>query len=290
MVERRGAAVPAPPREVRAALAPLVRDPGTTAIVTDFDGTLSPIVDDPAGAQPVEGAVDVLVRLAHRFGVVAVVSGRPVAFLSEVLLPGGPTSGAGSTTDLGDGGVRLVGLYGLEWWQGDTIALQPGAEPWRPVVADAARRLSAGAPSGISVERKGLAVTVHWRRAPDAASWAASAVRREEERTGLVAHPGRRSLELRPPLEVDKGTVLRRLVAGCTAACYFGDDLGDLPAYATLAALGREKGMDTLAVAVVDDESAAEVVAAADLVLPGPVAAMAALEWLVGAAGPSGNG
>ena len=259
---------PLPP-DVVSAVAPLTRDPGSTAIVTDFDGTLAPIVDDPAGARLLDGAAEAMVRLASRFAVVAVVSGRPVAFLSEMLALPESLGESGSERPVAAvGGVRLVGLYGLEWWHGDGVVVEPGAESWRPVVSAAAGRLAAGAPDG----------------AAEASSWAHAAVAAEVESTGLRSHPGRRSLELRPPLEVDKGSVLRRLVAGCTAACYLGDDLGDLPAYAALADLSREQGMDTLAVAVADDESAPEVVAAADLVLDGPQQALRVLEWLAGAA------
>ena len=78
------------------------------------------------------------------------------------------------------------------------------------------------------------------------------------------------SVELRPPLEVDKGSVVRGLAASCSAACYFGDDLGDLPAFEALADMGRDEGMSTLSIAAVDDESDPSVAAAADVVVAGP--------------------
>jgi trehalose 6-phosphate phosphatase len=148
------------------------------------------------------------------------------------------------------------------------------------MVEEAAGRLRSHAPPGAEVEFKDLAVTVHWRRAPEVASWAGEAVEAEVARTGLRAHPGRMSVELRPPVDVDKGSVLRRLVAGCSAACYLGDDLGDLPAFAALADLGSVGAMVTVSAAVVDAESAPEVAAAADLTLPGPAATLATLRWL----------
>ncbi len=46
------------------AFAAFVDDPHGAGVFTDFDGTLSPIVDDPAAAHPVEGALDVLDELA----------------------------------------------------------------------------------------------------------------------------------------------------------------------------------------------------------------------------------
>ncbi len=240
--------------------------------MTDFDGTLAPIVEDPATARPLPGTAAVLARLARRFGVVAVVSGRPAAFLAAHLAMAGTRTGAA-------GRVQLVGLYGLESAGPDGVAVEPTAAPWRPVVDEVAGRLTIDAPAGVEVEGKGLAVTVHWRRAPAAGGWVADRVAAEAERSGLVAHPGRYSLELRPPLAVDKGTVLRRLTEGCSAACYFGDDLGDLPAFAELsgwAAAGREG----VAVAVVDEETPPEVVALADLTVPGPAAAGRLLSWL----------
>ncbi len=130
------------------------------------------------------------------------------------------------------------------------------------------------------VEGKGLAVTVHWRQAPEAQEWAAGAVASESERSGLRAHPGRMSIELRPALAVDKGSVTRSLVEGYSAACYLGDDLGDLPAFAALADLTARAGMPTVSVAVVDAESDPEVIEAADLIVSGPDEALALLEWL----------
>jgi trehalose 6-phosphate phosphatase len=99
--------------------------------------------------------------------------------------------------------------------------------------------------------------------------------------SGLVAHPGRFSIELRPPLAIDKGTVVRRLSEGCSATCFLGDDLGDLPAFAELGRL-RSAGLVTVGVAAVDPESAAEVADAADLVVSGPAGALMVLEMLAG--------
>ena len=75
--------------------------PERTAVLTDFDGTLSPIVVDPREARPLAGAIDALSALARRYGRVAVISGRPVAYLIERL---------GTV----EGPIILSGLYGLE--------------------------------------------------------------------------------------------------------------------------------------------------------------------------------
>ncbi len=249
--------------------------PSTTALITDFDGTLAPIVDDPAAARPVEGVPALLRRLAGTFAAMAVVSGRPASFLWEHL---GVPARLGSG---GETGVRLFGLYGMESVGPDgAVVLDEAAARWLPRVTEAAGRLRVGAPDGVLVEVKGAAVTVHWRRAPGAEAWAGERVADVVSHSGLVAHPGRLSVELRPPLAIDKGTVVRRLTEGCSAACFLGDDIGDLPAFRELGRRSTVDGLATVAVAVVDDETAPEVVASADLTVAGPRRAVALLTWL----------
>ena len=63
----------------------LRRRPKRSAVLLDFDGTLSPIVDDPAAARPLSDIVEILERLGRRFALVAVLSGRPVDFLTDLL-------------------------------------------------------------------------------------------------------------------------------------------------------------------------------------------------------------
>ncbi|MGA8725551.1 MAG: trehalose-phosphatase [Acidimicrobiales bacterium] len=270
-----------PPDALRRALAPLLDAPATTAILTDFDGTLAPIVDDPGAAAPLPGATELLVDLASRFGVVAVVSGRPVAYLEAHLdLPPASTS-AGTDGGSRRTGPSLIGLYGLERAEPDgRIVLDPAAKRWLPTIADSAARLAAGAPPGVLVEAKGATVAVHWRLAPEAAAWAEEAVTEETERNLLRAYPGRMSAELRPPLDVDKGSVVAELARDSSAACYFGDDLGDLPAFAALADLRRRRGVSTVSIGVVDDETPIEIAEAADVAVPGPGAALEILAWL----------
>jgi trehalose 6-phosphate phosphatase len=257
-----------------AALAPLVEDPAATAILTDFDGTLAPIITDPAAVQPLPGVGAILNWLSDRFGMVAVVSGRPVSFLADRLRPAAR--------------LRLVGLYGLERSEGPgQVVSAPGAEAWRQVVAGSVARLESGSPVGVSVEAKGLTVTVHWRRNPARAETAVALAEAEAAATGLEAHRGRMSIELRPPLAIDKGSVAADLIEGYAAAGFLGDDLGDLPAFAALDRASDNRGSFTVKVAAVDDESSPEMAAAADVVVGGPRGALAVLVWLADRASAS---
>lgn len=259
-------------------LEPLVAAPASAAVLSDFDGTLAAIVPDPTTARPLPGVVAALAALARSFGRVAVVSGRPVSFLAERLVDADGTGVVAS-------GVRLVGLYGLETSSPDGVVTAPGVEAWRPVVAAATEDLVRGAPAGAWVEAKGLTVVVHWRRAPEVADRAMAAVSAEADRTGLVPHPGRMSCELRPPLPVDKGSVVESLAEGFGAACYCGDDLGDLPAFEALSRLAAGRGLHAVSVAAVDDESPPAVGRGADVSVDGPSGVLAVLRWLADHAG-----
>jgi trehalose 6-phosphate phosphatase len=241
-------------------LAPFVERPALAAVVLDFDGTLSPIVDVPAEARPVAGAVEVLDHLARRLGLVAVISGRPVDFLVPLVPPG----------------VVLSGLYGLEVVRDGTRHDLPGAGAWREVVADVARISADRGPEGMVVEPKGLSLTLHYRTRPDAAAEVQAWAETQAVRSGLVARPAKMSVELHPPIAADKGTALESLTAGLSAVCYAGDDRGDLPAYDALDRLAAA-GVHTLRVAVAGPESPPELVARADLLVDDPAGVVALL-------------
>ena len=207
----------------RTALEALAADPGRAGLVLDFDGVLAPIVADPTTSAMPDRVARSLARLASGLGLVAVISGRPVAFLEErVKAPG----------------VPLLGSYGMEQSFDGARQIAPEAEHWLAPVREAAQRLRpifAGSP-GIRVEEKSVSVAVHWRQAPDhaaAADQVRQATERVSEELGLRLEPGKLVEELRPPIDVDKGSAISALLAAhgdLTAFAYAGDDLGDIPA------------------------------------------------------------
>jgi trehalose 6-phosphate phosphatase len=245
-------------------LAALRRDPASTGIFTDFDGTLSPIVADPASAAPVPGVPELLEELARSHAVVAVISGRPVSFLGRHL----PDP------------VVAVGLYGLEVRRDGRVEVDPTAEGWRPAVSDAVERARSGAPSGVVVEAKDLSLTLHYRTAPEAEGAVVALAEEVARATGLEARPAKMSVELHPPVHADKGTALHSLARGLRAVCYLGDDRGDMAAFAALDDLAAE-GINTVKVAVRGAEAPAALVDAADVVVDGPEAAADVLRELL---------
>ena len=145
-------------------------------------------------------------RLAGRYALVACVSGR---------------TGEEAARLVGVEGVVYVGVHGLE--------LAPEAERWREALRPFA------AEDWPWLEDKGLTVAFHWREAPDEeeARRTLEAVAERARAAGLVARWGRKVLELRPPVEADKGTAVRALLAerGLERALYAGDDTTDLDAF-----------------------------------------------------------
>lgn len=245
--------------------------PTEAAVLTDFDGTLSPIVLDPAAAAPLTGVVDVLHALASQFGRVGVVSGRPVSFLAHRLeLASRPPSR-----------LRLSGLYGIERLEGGVHTVDDAALGFRTTVEQVADLADAAAPAGVGVERKGLSVTLHIRTAIEQEDWARSWSESTAAAYGLVVHEGRMSFELRPPVALDKGTVVRGLLAGMTAACFFGDDVGDLPAFDALAEHAASTGATVARIGVRSAEAPPELLAASDLVVDGPAGSLELLRRLL---------
>ena len=246
-----------------ALLAPLRAAPQRSAVLTDFDGTLAPVVDDPAAARGLDGTVEVLHDLARRYAVVAVISGRPASFLLDRLGPG----------------LRLSGLYGLEEVGADgAVTVAEEAVPWGAVVASVAAQATAEL-GALVVEPKGLSLTLHFRAAPEreaeVRSWAAA----QAGRSGLEVRAAKASVELHPPVAADKGTVVAAAAAGLEAACFLGDDVGDLPAFAALGRL-RAAGLHGVCVAVRTPESPPELLDRADLVVEGPAGALEVLRHL----------
>ena len=257
--------------ELPAPLWRMAAAPAHSALFLDFDGTLAAIVEDPTGARPLPGVPALLADLARPFALVAVVSGRPTAFLAEVL--GAPS------------GVVLAGLYGLE-----RALAGPELAAWAAVIDAVVAEARAEAPAGVYVEPKGLTVTLHWRRAPEHRDWVLAFAERQHAQRGLDVHHGRTERELRPPLPVDKGTVVRALAAEhagqLRAVAVFGDDVGDLPAFDAVGELAAPDGRPLAAfrVAAVDAESPPEVAARADFTVQGATGAAELLRVLADAA------
>lgn len=255
----------------RAGLAALLQTPGRALIALDFDGTLAPIVADPAAARALPAATAALGRLAPLAGTLAVITGRPALSAVEF---GGLEQVPG---------IIVLGHYGRQRWQDgslDSPPAPPGLAAARQQLPDVLAQ--AGAPAGTWTEDKGDALAVHTRRAAEPAS-ALDRLRAPlaalAARTDLAVEPGRLVIELRPPGS-DKGLALKNLTAerSPAATLFCGDDLGDRPAFRAVEQL-RAAGIPGVTVCSGSSEVAG-LAQEADLVVEGPEGVAALLAWL----------
>ena len=236
-------------------------------LLTDFDGTLSPIVADPARARLAEGAERALDALVRRLAVVAVVTGR--APLDARRMTGVP-------------GLLIAGNHGTEWLEpgADEPIASPGAAAARRAIAEVVARVPAI--DGVVVEDKGISASVHYRNAadPDGAHLAVlQAIGTLDP--ALERRAGRMSVEIRPVGLGDKRAAARSIADrfGLRGAIVMGDDVTDLDMFTAIAEL-RAAGRITGAIIAVgggDAEVPAAVRASADVVLEDPAQAVALL-------------
>jgi trehalose 6-phosphate phosphatase len=224
--------------------------PERAAILLDVDGVLAPIVLRPEDARVPDETRAEVERLAAKYAVVACVSGRTSADAERlVAVPG----------------VVYLGSHGLE--------LAPEAEEWRGRM----HRFASGV--DWPVEDKGLTVSFHYRGLPDeeAARSRLEQVAEDARAQGLLARFGRKVLELRPPIQANKGTAVQALLTdrGLRRALYIGDDTTDLDGF---------RGLDGLELAIrvaaSSPEGPPELREAADVAVDGPEGALALLRRL----------
>ncbi|MDF1604893.1 trehalose-phosphatase [Nocardioides sp. YIM 152315] len=260
--------------------AELVRAASRAVVGLDFDGTLSPIVDDPDAAHIHADAGEVIVDLAREVAAIAVITGRPAR---QVLDLGGLEDVGRRLADAGSD-LHVLGQYGNERWSSTSRRILSPRPP--KGLATFERELPAllrrHAAAGAHLEHKGLAVAVHTRRLPEpeaAFERLLPAIGDLAERCELVVEPGRQVIEVRSP-GMHKGLAVRILVDELDAGAFLfaGDDLGDLEAFEAVAEL-RAGGMPTLLVCSASSEESA-LLPLSDVVVDGPDGMIAFLRRL----------
>lgn len=252
--------------EQRARLAPVIRS-RPWGLVTDLDGTLSPIASTPEEAVVPPNVKDALAALQEHVALLAVVSGRPAERTRQMV---------------GIEGLTYVGNHGLEWIEDGGVQLAPGAAEYLPLISRVLDELdSVQKFPGVRIERKGITGSIHYRQAEDpeaAHSAILAAIARSSTAASLKVTEGKRVVELRPPLAVNKGATLRSLVSrhGLQGVLYLGDDTTDLDAFYTLPGL-RESGVQAMGIGIVGPENRPEFRAAIDLLLN----SVDEVEWLL---------
>ncbi|WVZ57137.1 hypothetical protein U9M48_007564 [Paspalum notatum var. saurae] len=232
------------------------------AVFLDYDGTLSPIVEDPDRAVMTDEMRDAVRGVAARFPT-AIVSGRcrdkvfGFVRLAELYYAGshgmdirGPTAGADHHAHAKEEEAGKSNGDG----DGESVLCQPARE-FLPVIEEVHGALVAKVESsipGAKVENNKFCLSVHFRCVEEKA-WGALF---EQVRSVLKDHPGlrltqgRKVLEVRPMIKWDKGKALEFLLQSLGYAersdvfpIYIGDDRTDEDAFKVLRSRGQGAGI-----------------------------------------------
>jgi trehalose 6-phosphate phosphatase len=244
-------------------LAPLRSQPSESAVLLDIDGTLAPIVDHAGEASVPEGTRQLIIAMSRRFGQLACISGRRA-------------SEARAMVSVGT--IAYVGAHGGELLRpGWTEArVDPELLRWAPRIE--AFRLESDTGElrrrRVRIEDKGTLIGYHWRGAADEqdARAAVDAVAAQAQQAGLEVHWGRKVMEVRPPVRIDKGLAVRQVLGErrYAAVLYVGDDATDLDAFHAVRELVQEGSVgQAICVGVSSADGPAEIASEADLVVAG---------------------
>jgi trehalose 6-phosphate phosphatase len=266
------------------ALEPLRSDPSRAAVLLDIDGTLAPIVRHADDAHVPEATRTLLIEISKHYGVVGCVSGRRAHAARGIV---------------SIGSIAYIGNHGSELLRPGSTHVEVDLEVavWGERVRAFAARAYGSEHQRLRVrtEDKHVIAAFHWRGAPDEEAAAAAvrgiAARAEEE--GFAVHWGRKVLEVRPPVPLDKGLGVTALLseppsAGVidghlfSAALYVGDDTTDLDAFRALRELERTDVIgSSVCGAVSSEEAPLELVREADLTIDGTSGVRGLLEALL---------
>lgn len=250
-------------RNLEQLLEPLRTRPGSSAVFCDIDGTLAPIVERAGEAAVPGDATDALRSLARSYALVGCLSGRRASEARRLV-------GVDELVYIGNHGFErlLPGTREAELdpavagHEGDAVAFVGRL--------DADELLSAG----LRVEDKGPIRALHWRAAADepAAEARARDIATEAIGRNLVPHWGRKVLEIRPAVHLDKGTALAELLEEHRVpnALFGGDDRTDVDAFRRLRDLRAAGHLEaSVCVGVGSEEEPAELREESDVVVEG---------------------
>ena len=237
------------------------------AILSDIDGTLAPIVPNPEDSRISPRARDALRQLIGQGVRVAFITGRTLET-------------ARSIVDIPE--AYFAANHGLHVAAGGDTSTPEEVRPYvewaRQVIHDVAGRSL----SGVTIEDKGPGVAFHYRRA-NSEEEARTAIRAAVAASGAAAHfrvhDGRKVIELRPPLAIDKGTAVGTLIRriGAKSVLAIGDDMTDLDMFRGVRDLSKA-GLAGASVAVWSDEVEPLILETTDYFVRG----VAGVEWLLG--------
>lgn len=240
-------------------------------LFSDLDGTLSPIAPTAEAAQITPRNRELLAELAKELPLVALISGRRAASLQN---------------KVGLAGIVYVGNHGLEQWIDGKAVVLPEAATYSKTLQAARAELEALMPEGAYVEDKEATLSVHYRATKYPSDFAlvhAVQISSIAKSHGLELFTGKMVFEVRPPIQVDKGSAFRELAQQhqLDSALFLGDDISDLHALQTARELRENKICAGWGIGVQSDEAPEELAQAADYLATGVADVEALLGWVL---------
>ncbi|MBK8021417.1 MAG: trehalose-phosphatase [Chloroflexi bacterium] len=242
-------------------------------IISDYDGTLSPFKKDITAARLTPASEAALDRLAKWVTIMALVSGR-------------------SAADLRGRYIRPWALYygnhGMEVWENGGVRVADAAQPWVEPLRDLLAKFAPTAEQfpGVIVEDKTITASVHYRASEDPAAVGPLLYAHLAplcEAYGFRLSAGQFIWEIKPPVDLNKGTAAQEIVAAykLDSALFLGDDVTDLSAMQRLRELRRDQpGFHALTVGVMHETSPTDLSLYADCFADGVDDTSELLGWL----------
>ena len=235
-------------------------------ILSDIDGTVAPIVPNPEDAHITARASELIGSLLDAGVRIAFVTGRALEKAREMV-------------EFPD--VYFAANHGLNILVNGTIETPESVRPYVGWAGDVLKDLSVIAVPGVVVEDKGPVIAFHYRKAESEAEaveaiWAA--IRSSQAAQAFRVQEGRKVLELRPPLSIDKGTAVDTLAKRMEvqSVICLGDDATDMDMFLGVERL-KAHGLPAVSVAVWSPEIPATVLDHTDYMVRG----VEGTEWLL---------
>lgn len=200
------------------------------AVFLDYDGTLTPLIDDPSLAKLDPDSRAVLQQIKGLYPL-TIVSGRDTSVLRRLV-------GVEGITYAGSHGQDIEHDDGTTYQHQDSVATLGALR-----IAETRLEEELAESTDVTVERKGFAIAVHTRRASESARRSAYQVVEQLANTtdGLVMTAGKDVRELRPDNLWNKGTAIAYLIETRyphRRPLFIGDDVTDEDGFTTVRDLG----------------------------------------------------
>jgi trehalose 6-phosphate phosphatase len=241
-------------------------------LITDMDGTISPIPRDFLETPIPPPTLPQLAGLATQLDLVAVVSGRKCEAIKEII----------NIT-----GIEYIGHYGMEWWENNRAVLHPDVEASLSAMRAVAAELdSLRSIDGVIVQDKWATISVHYNTVQQPGTvkrQILDLLEKSPHIKNLRVMDEKTNIGILPRLDIDKGTAVTSLIQQyhLRGAIYLGDDIGDLPAFRAIRVAREKQEFMGLAVMVTGGGTSQNLLGEVDFTLDGIQETETLLNWLV---------